>query len=92
MKKGFTKPKSGYDAGDHPPITPTTNIPSGLGGASARIYDFVVKHYMGTLAPNAKLEKTHTTFKIGQYTFTHEGVRILEPGYSLIMTWVTFAE
>jgi len=32
LKDGFTKPKGGKDAGDHPPITPTINYPSGLSG------------------------------------------------------------
>ena len=32
----INKPKKGVDAGDHPPITPTTKIPSGLGYVESR--------------------------------------------------------
>jgi len=50
MNEGFTKPKSGHDAGDHPPITPTIKTPNDLDGVQRRLYDFVARHYLGSLA------------------------------------------
>lgn len=92
LDSGFKKPTSGKDAGDHPPITPTTNCPKSLDGASRRLYDFVVRHYLGTLAHNAKFKKTTTTFKIGEEIFTLEGTQIIEPGFKEIMKWVKFSD
>jgi DNA topoisomerase-3 len=70
MKGGFSPPKSGHDAGDHPPITPTTKTPNSLEGTQRRLYDFVARHYLGSLSKNAKLLKSFIKFAIGNEFFS----------------------
>ena len=47
--QNLQKPKKGLDKGDHPPITPTTNLPGDLQGAERLIYNFVVRNYLSSL-------------------------------------------
>jgi DNA topoisomerase-3 len=42
-------PKGGTDVGDHPPITPMRANDGQLSGDQARIYDYVVQHFIGTI-------------------------------------------
>lgn len=47
-KSGHSAPKSGKDAGDHPPITPTILVPTNLLGNEKGIYEYVVKMFLAT--------------------------------------------
>ncbi|KAK6038381.1 hypothetical protein COOONC_24114 [Cooperia oncophora] len=49
LNDGIRKPKSGEDKGDHPPITPMKPNNGQLSGDMARIYDYVVQHFVATL-------------------------------------------
>lgn len=55
LSDGFQKPKSGTDAGDHPPITPMRAATEGIvGGDAWRLYQYVCQHFIGTVSPNCK--------------------------------------
>lgn len=55
LSDGFHKPKSGTDAGDHPPITPMRAANEVMvGGDAWRLYQYVCQHFIGTVSPNCK--------------------------------------
>lgn len=50
----WRKPKRGVDAGDHPPVTPTSPAPQGvLHGPAARLYDLVARRFLAAVSPDA---------------------------------------
>lgn len=49
-KEGITKPRNGYDAGDHPPITPTNKTPFALGPDEYKLYEYIVKHFLASVS------------------------------------------
>lgn len=42
-------PKKGIDAGDHPPITPTSRSPSDLSGLDSSFYLLVAKNFLASI-------------------------------------------
>jgi DNA topoisomerase-3 len=88
LRAGYTSPRAGTDAGDHPPITPVS-VPGGphlLGGSDeARLYDMVVRHFLASISPDEVYEQTKATFEAtcGE-TFTVVGRRQLDPGYTAV--------
>lgn len=56
MAAGPHTPKSGVDAGDHPPITPMLSATeSELGGGDAwRLFEYVTRHFLGSVSPDCK--------------------------------------
>lgn len=68
-------PKGGKDVGDHPPITPTNKTASRdmLHGDEWRVYEYVARHFMATISPDAKITKRAVTFQTGPYEFTLNG-------------------
>ena len=64
LKDGYTKPKGGFDAGDHPPITPCRLAQSyELSGSESRIYDLVARHFVATASPDAVFNRTRVQFQ-----------------------------
>ena len=50
LHDGPKRPKGGFDAGDHPPITPCRLAQAGsLHGSMARIYDLVTRHFIASV-------------------------------------------
>ncbi|GMP78216.1 hypothetical protein CsSME_00034244 [Camellia sinensis var. sinensis] len=55
LADGFLKPRSGTDAGDHPPITPMRSATEDMLGTDAwRLYQYVCQHFLGTVSPDCK--------------------------------------
>jgi DNA topoisomerase-3 len=56
MAAGPHTPKSGVDAGDHPPITPMLSATEAeLGGGDAwRLFEYVTRHFLGSVSPDCK--------------------------------------
>ncbi|KAL6259332.1 hypothetical protein P5V15_009247 [Pogonomyrmex californicus] len=85
---GINRPKKGHDAGDHPPITPMKNATRNeLDGDSWRLYDYITRHFIATLARDCKYLSTTVKFEIGTEVFTTTGHSLLSPGYTSILTW-----
>jgi DNA topoisomerase-3 len=93
LKDGLNKPKKGIDAGDHPPITPTLNVPSGLVGDDARfyiilnicrVYNYVASHFLATLSYDAVIENKNITLKLdgNDDTFKLSGTKVISYGYT----------
>eukprot|EP01090_Pellita_catalonica_P021400 TRINITY_DN7999_c0_g1_i1.p1 TRINITY_DN7999_c0_g1~~TRINITY_DN7999_c0_g1_i1.p1 ORF type:complete len:842 (-),score=130.49 TRINITY_DN7999_c0_g1_i1:22-2547(-) len=86
---GFSRPKGGSDAGDHPPITPMRMADtSDLAGDHYRLYDYICRHFIATVSPPCKYAKLRATFEIGGETFTYSGKKALEPGFTVLMPWL----
>ena len=78
----------GHDAGDHPPITPMRSASrEELDGDSWKIYDYVVRHFIGSVAYNCKYLNTIMRFDINGEKFSFTGKKLLEPGFTSVMTW-----
>lgn len=55
LADGYHKPRSGMDAGDHPPITPMRSATEDMLGKDAwRLYQYVCQHFLGTVSPDCK--------------------------------------
>ena len=62
---GWSKPRKGFDAGDHPPITPVSWAPPGrLSGNEKRIYEFIVRYFLATVSPDCEIDAISATFKL----------------------------
>lgn len=75
--------------GDHPPITPVRAATEGdVGGGDAwRLYDYVTRHFLGSVSPDCLIRRTHAVFSAGSETFSAGGVSPLKPGFTAIMPW-----
>ncbi|BDR92846.1 DNA topoisomerase [Vulcanisaeta souniana] len=76
--------------GAHPPIYPT----KGVGRRELlryfknerywRIYDLVVRHFLATLSPPARVERQKVVVEVAGHRFNADGLRIIERGYLVI--------
>ena len=54
LKDGFSKPKKGVDAGDHPPITPVKSAARAqLGEREWKLYQFISRNFLGSISSDA---------------------------------------
>ena len=85
---GISKPRKGHDAGDHPPITPCRGVSRGeLDGETWKLYDYIVRHFLGTVSSNCKYEQTQAVVMCGEERFFLTGKKVTEPGFTGVMTW-----
>ncbi|GFR42563.1 hypothetical protein Agub_g3474, partial [Astrephomene gubernaculifera] len=89
LQQGVKHPQGGTDVGDHPPITPVRPArEEELGGGDAwRLYDFVARHFLGSVSPDAVYRKTKATFEAGGEGFSAVGSVVVRPGFTAIMPW-----
>ncbi|CAO0801488.1 unnamed protein product [Mucor circinelloides] len=93
LTNGYERPSGGTDSGDHPPITPTSLAREGeLGGDSWRLYDFIVRTFIGSISPGLKYTTTNVIFGIGNEEFECKGTKVTSPGFSSVMHWITKAD
>ena len=82
-----------FFSGDHPPITPTRAASRDhFDGDAWRIYDYVVRHFLGTVSYNCKYATTTVNLKIGSEKFTFSGKKLIDPGFTAVMTWQALGE
>ena len=87
--EGYEKPRSGHDAGDHPPITPVRSADSqDLGDLEWKIYSFISKSFFASISQNAIYEIYTSSFKIGDEDFTLKGRTILAYGFLEVAPWL----
>ncbi|GBE59944.1 DNA topoisomerase III beta-1 [Babesia ovata] len=86
MKSGTPLgPHGGRDAGDHPPITPVRLVSQGvLTGDDWRLYDFIVRHFLASIAGPCKVETTTYTINVNDELFSFSTSRKLERGYTIV--------
>ena len=85
----MSNPKKGTDAGDHPPITPSTNVPNlnSLSWDEERLYDFICRNFLATVSQDAKMSKTNATFVFGKDSFSIEGLIMVKKAFYEIVNW-----
>ena len=87
--EGFSKPKKGVDAGDHPPITPIKSVSkSELSDREWKLYQFIAKTFFGSISEDAIYDEHRVLFEVGPTeTFKLKGNILIKPGFLEIMTW-----
>ncbi|KAJ1359352.1 hypothetical protein KIN20_018051 [Parelaphostrongylus tenuis] len=88
LKCGIQKPRGGEDKGDHPPITPMKPNNGQLSGDMARIYDYIVQHFIATLMGPCIFDVTTIVISCGEEKFTLTGRSVKEPGFTEVMSWL----
>ena len=82
--------QGGHDAGDHPPITPVASATEQeLGGGDMwRLYDYVARHFLGSLSQDCTSTRTIASFQrwTGEPS-TASGTSPKRPGFTAIMPW-----
>ena len=58
-----------------------------MDGDAWKIYDYVVRHFIGTVSYNCKYLATTLSIAIGEESFSFGGKKLLEPGFTAVMTW-----
>lgn len=64
----------------HPPIHPT-KLASGLQGNEAKVYEFVVRHFLACVSKNAERHETTVEIDIAGEKFLASGLQILAKNY-----------
>jgi len=76
------------DAGDHPPISPVSCASeSEIGGEAWRLYDYISRHFLASVSPNAVYRKVEVVAKSGGETFKASGSQMKSLGFLVIMPW-----
>lgn len=87
LLRGPLRPTKGArDDKAHPPIHPVRPAERGelvaeLGSMAWRLYDLVVRHFLATLSPPARLVRQRLTIEVGGELFEAQGTRVAELGY-----------
>ena len=93
LKSGLKKPKGGKDVGDHPPITPMRLAqPGDVEGDTWKIYEYICRHFLGTLSGELRYEHLNVQLTAGDEKFSWSGNRVLEPGFTAVMTWLSMSD
>ena len=74
--------------GDHPPITPTTNIPQDLNGDALQLYEYISRHFLASISPDSKFNKTTIKFRVAGLLFRAKGTQTIQAGFMEIMHWL----
>ena len=83
IRTGISTPKSGHDAGDHPPITPMkcANY-NELTGDAWRLYEYIARHFIASLAPDMIHEVITIEVDINSQRFQATCSSVVSPGYT----------
>lgn len=80
--------QGGTDVGDHPPITPMVMATEhDLDGDSWRIYDYVTRHFLGSVSSDCVYRRMKATFTAAGETFSATGTSPVRPGFTAVMPW-----
>ncbi|KAJ8771316.1 hypothetical protein K2173_026493 [Erythroxylum novogranatense] len=86
---GYQKPRSGTDAGDHPPITPMHLATESMLGKDAwRLYQYICQHFIATLSPDCKYTRTKVDFTSRGEFFHCIGQHVTAKGFTSVMPWL----
>ncbi|KAL2531014.1 DNA topoisomerase 3-beta [Forsythia ovata] len=93
LADGYVKPRSGNDAGDHPPITPMRSATQDMLGHDAwKLYQYVCQHFLGTLSPDTKYTRVKIEFAVAGELFQCIGQHVTVKGFASIMPWLAVSE
>ena len=81
-----TRPKSGVDACDHPPITPMRSAgPGELYGDSWKVYEYIARHFLASLSPDCRYHKTKVVVDLNGELFSTVGKQLEAAGWTEIL-------
>ena len=60
--------------------------------AGRRLYEYIARHFLGALSPDAVSRRTSASFTAAGETFSASGVVPVRPGFTAIMPWKVQAE
>ena len=66
---------------DHFAIVPTGNVPRGLTDVEQKVYDLVVRRFVGVFFPMAEFEETVRTTTVGEHAFRTTGKVLVVAGW-----------
>ena len=83
LNGGFRQPRSGHNNDQaHPPIHPVNYCaPNALNLDEKKVYEFVVRRFLGACSEDAKGETTTVNMKYGPETFHASGLLVVERNY-----------
>lgn len=93
LNGGKVPPRTGSDAGDHPPITPVSCVPEAkvrskvsgkMGHDAVRIYELIAKRFLAAISPDITFSKRRLSFELNGMRFSLKGNEILDWGFSQI--------
>lgn len=69
--------------GDHPPIVPTETTPASgsLTDLEEKVYEYVLRNFLGSISEEAVYEVSTAKIKFGDRTFTHVTKKLVEQGF-----------
>ncbi|KAF6163367.1 hypothetical protein GIB67_009607 [Kingdonia uniflora] len=93
LANGFHKPRSGTDAGDHPPITPMRLVTEDMfGNDTWRLYQYICQHFIGSVSPDCRYTRTKVELSAAGECFLCIGQRVIASGFTSIMPWMAVKE
>ena len=90
LETSFRPTRGDSDDGAHPPIYPTKGARRSevlryfKNDKYWKIYDLVVRHFLATLSPPARIERQRVVVEVSGHRFGTEGLRIIDRGYLTI--------
>jgi DNA topoisomerase-3 len=63
-----------------------------LSGDELKLYDYVVRHFLASISPDARFQKTTVKFRAAGQVFRARGITVLSAGFTEIMDWVTITD
>ncbi len=83
----LTPTRGKRQATDHPPIHPTGEVPTGLSGDDAKVFDLIVRRFLATLSPPAIIEYSRVGIDAGGEAFGLRGTSVVFPGFLAVYTY-----
>eukprot|EP00397_Hematodinium_sp_SG-2012_P009687 GEMP01009778.1.p1 GENE.GEMP01009778.1~~GEMP01009778.1.p1 ORF type:complete len:847 (+),score=121.73 GEMP01009778.1:142-2682(+) len=84
VSEGLNRAREGFDAGDHPPITPVRSATEAQVGDGWRLFEFISRHFLATVSRDCKFNRTRVTFDINGEQFSVSGRQLIDPGFTKI--------
>lgn len=57
---------------------------------SWRVYDYICRHFLGTVSTDLRYKSTTAKLRIGTEMFSYTTSVLVDPGFTSIMTWLAF--
>ncbi|KAH0571466.1 DNA topoisomerase [Spironucleus salmonicida] len=84
INKYGAKPRSGVDAGDHPPITPTSKCAQDLSGMDLSFYNMICKNFLASLMPDAEFYIKTVELQCEQHKFHVKSKEYITFGWQIL--------
>lgn len=87
LQRGLSSTREGFDAGDHPPVTPVCSATEQqLGGSDAwRLYELITRHFLATLAGPSRYLRRIACFDLNGEGFRYSAKKMIDPGFELML-------